>query len=150
MPTPSDDTHQLSSAGLGHDRLAHATCPPESGRVGEWRTYDGSRVNQTDSTSLGTQQPLDFILVEPETVGQAENELEQDAPMRMDDTDQDQTLTDSSSPASTATGPREAEHQSPAPEPPGQQVIPSYPMSYEFSNIRVSMASFDRFVTCRS
>jgi len=138
MPTPSDDTHRLSSAGLGLDRLTHATCPPESGRVEEWRTYDGSRVNQTDSSTRETPQPSEPLLAEHEIVSQAENEVEHDAPLKMDDTDQDQTITDSSSSTSTTSDARKAESQSPAPGQPSQAVVfPSYPMSYEFSNIRV-------------
>lgn len=142
MPTPSDDTHQLSSAGLGLDRLTHATCPPESGRVEEWRTYDGSRVNQTVSSTRETPQPTEPLLAEHEIAGQAENAVGHDAPMNMDDTDQDQTITDGSSPMSTTTDAREAERQSPAPRHPSQALVfPSYPTSYEFSNIRVSLIS---------
>lgn len=150
MPTPSDDTRRLSSTGLGHDRLAHATCPPESGRVEEWRTHTGSRFTQTDSLTHATQRPSETLPMEHETAGQAENELEQDAPMKMEDTDQDQIMTDSSSPISTATEAREAEPQSPMPEQPSQPVIPSYPMSYEFSNIRVRTTILSILTGCRS
>lgn len=135
MPTPSNDAQQISSPGLGLDRLTHATCPPESGVAEEWRNYRGSRVSQTGSSTLETQQVSAPLLAEHETAGQAETDVEHDAPMTMDDIDQDQTITDGSSPTSTTSDARKAEAQAPASS--QEAVFRSYPMSYEFSNIRV-------------
>ncbi|MCJ1287146.1 hypothetical protein MMC26_006494 [Xylographa opegraphella] len=136
MPTPSNDTRQLTPASE-HERSSHTTCPPESGRIEEWRTYEGSHGSQDASTSQSEQsQPQPGPLLEvSEPIGQAENRIDQDAQMKMDDTEQDLSIIEGQSPASTATEAGDAE--------PGSSSLPSikpaasaYSTIYEFSNIR--------------
>ncbi|MCJ1403752.1 hypothetical protein MMC11_006975 [Xylographa trunciseda] len=139
MPTPSDDTRQLSSSALEHDRSGHATCPPDNGRIEEWRTHEGSHGGQDASTSQSAQpqpqpQPESALEV-PEIIGQAENHIDQDAQMKMNDTYQDQSTTEGQSPASTTTEAGDAESSS-SPSMSTRPPTSSHTMNYEFSNIR--------------
>ncbi|MCJ1293269.1 hypothetical protein MMC34_004823 [Xylographa carneopallida] len=104
MPTPRDDTCQLSAA-LEHERSSHTTCPPDNGRIEEWRALEGTPGGQDASTSQSAQpqpQPESSLEVS-EIIGQPENHIDQDAHMKMDDTDQDLSAVEGQSPASTAT-----------------------------------------------
>ena len=142
MPTPSDDTRQLSSPALEHERSAHATCPPDNGRIEEWRTREDSHIGQDALMILSIQpqpQPQPVSLLEhPETIGRAETQIDQDAPVKMDDTDQDQSINEGQSPTSTATEAGDAESSS-SPLPSTRLVTPSHSTSYELSNIRVTI-----------
>ena len=143
MPTPSDDTRQLSAA-LEHERASHTTCPPDNGRIEEWRTHEGSHGGQRASTSQSAQpQPQPESLLEvSETIGQAEHHIDQDAQMKLDDTDQDLSTTEGQSPASTTTEAGDAEPGA-SPPPSTRPAASSYSTNYEFSNIRVSFVVVD-------
>lgn len=141
MPTPSDDTRRVLQ--LEHERSTpHATCPPENGRSEQRRTHDRSLIGQDDSPSLQAQQPHVSLLGDSEIVGQAENDVDHDAHMKMDDIDQDHSSTDGQSPMSTTTESGDAEPAPTSSPTPSTRLSSSYSTSYEFSNIRVSQLHY--------
>lgn len=90
MPTPSDNTPQLSTTSIPNDISAHTTCPPEVERLSAWR----------DSSETSTRAEHDAIDNAPSPV----NATAHPVLMRSDDATSQATAADPMRVESGASG----------------------------------------------
>ena len=143
MPTPNDDSHQLTHVAAQRDRSAHATCPPDNGRVEGHRIHSVNRNIQNDSSNTRSREQAESLVGEAEISGQAENRIGQDVHTKMKNIEQEQSSSDAQSPMSSTTEMRDVElRSSPSPQPSIRPLVSTHSTSHEFSNIRVLLPRF--------
>lgn len=155
MPTPSDNTPQLSTTSIPDDISAHTTCPPEVERLSAWR----------DSSETSARAEHNAIDNAPSPV----NATAHPVLMRSDDATSQATTTDpmrveSGAPGPSSMGPMAKPDEdsavgrlSPPADPSRSSHQPSSVttspstaslLSYEFSNVRVRSTAESVYFMC--
>lgn len=147
MPTPGDSTDQLHLLEPRFERQAHATCPPDEDRPGQWRVEVLDRLGRTGldiAPDVATPQQEETPPVGPEIPGpmdRTNDSIESKAPEKttaMDPAPPSPPLPDAS-PSSSHVDDKEAERIHPTPATSSALDL-QYSIRYGIDSTRVSRA----------
>lgn len=145
MPTPSNNNTLQSSSVASIERLAHSTCPPESGRLEGWSGHPQlimphDVVASGSATSQRTFPDTDITVSGDMELARAEpSQTKEDMDRQETEQTQEQVASNAPSPSSTTMESKDNEPLSSAEPSSVMGLTYSTSRSFAFSNVRVSI-----------